>query len=104
MQDEIHSILQNEKRKFIQDYLSRLDCSGGEQSPPLARRLPDDKGRTGGLVGFPVLGLAILAAVRHLLADAVLQLGLGDNFTEVTRSHLLSLKAHQIQSNGWVSS
>ena len=78
-----------EERILLEDELTLLDLPGGEESPPLARRLPDDERRTGWLVDLPVLGLTLLAAVGNLPADTTLQLIFRDNFTEVARVHLL---------------
>ena len=65
-----------------------LDPPGGEESPPLTRRLPDDVGRTGRLVGLPVLGLTLLGTVVGLLTDTALQWLLGILLAEVARRHL----------------
>ena len=86
---ETHSIPEYEKRILLQYELPRLDLPGGEESPSLARRLPDNVGRTGGFMGLPVLGLAFLATVRHLRTDTTFQKFLGINFTEVAGTHLL---------------
>ena len=62
--------------------------------------LPHDEGRTGGLVGLPVLLLALLGAVGNLLADAGLQFLIWLDLAEVTRGHLSckrSLKTRQMK-------
>ena len=78
---------EGEKGILLQYDLALLDLSGSEKSPPLARRLPNDEGRTAWFVGFPVLDLAILGAVGNFLTDTAFQLLLGRNFTEATRGH-----------------
>ena len=85
---ETLSITDGDKRIFLQDDLALLDLPGGEESPPLASRLPDDVGRAGGLVSLPVLGLAILAAVGNVPTDTALQRLLGDDLAEAARCHL----------------
>ena len=69
------------------DYLSLLDPPSCKQSLPLARRLPDDVGRTGRFVDFPVLDLALLTTIGGLLTDT-LQLLLWTDIAVITRSHL----------------
>ena len=61
---ETHFTTDSDKRIFLQDELALLDPPGGEKSPPLARRLPDDVGRTRWLVYLPVLHLAFLAMLQ----------------------------------------
>ena len=61
-----------DERKLIRNNLTLIYLPGSEQSPPLARRVPDSEGRTGGLVRLPVLGLAVLAAVKYILTNTTL--------------------------------
>ena len=49
--------------------MTLLDPPGGKEPPPLARRLPDDVGWAGRLVGLPVLGLTLLGTVGSVSAD-----------------------------------
>ena len=96
---DTQSFFNCDERIFLQDDLSLLDLPGSEQSPPLSRRLPDDEGRTGWLVGFPVLHLALLAAVGNLLTDTTFQRLLWLHLAEVTGTHLLlcSLRSKTIK-------
>ena len=87
---ETHSTIQCVERQLLQDDLTLLDLPGGEQSSSLARRLPDDEGWTGGLVGLPVLDLALLAAVGSFPTDTAFQLLSRILLAEITGAHLLS--------------
>ena len=84
---ETHWVVVLEEGMFLQDNLTLRDSPGGEDSPPLARRLPDGDRWAGRLVGLPIIGLAFLGTVGNLLTDTVLQLPLR-NLTEAARGHL----------------
>ena len=89
--DTYVGIIDCEERILLEDDLTLLDLPSGEETPPLARRLPHDEGRTRWLVGPPVPGLTLLRAVGDLLADAAFQLLFSFravNLAEVARGHI----------------